>query len=240
VAWFRRTPRCPIEDESREWLTQGLRGYADRFGIQGVRDRPVVVPTGAFFPDRFCGTLAEVRGLVGRLALSLGVDAREIDVGIDATEDDPDVAAMYFGPTAERRARIVVRSELLDDPPSLIGALAHELGHALLHAEHGTVGDEDELLTDLVTVYFGLGVLTTNAALRWRGWHEGIDQVTQIQRLGYLNQEEFAFALAAIAWARGERTKPAWATHLGANSRQTLHLTLRWFEAGNEAPLPAP
>ncbi|MGH3239773.1 MAG: hypothetical protein ACRDNL_05295 [Spirillospora sp.] len=57
--------------------------------------------------------------------------------------------------------------------------------------------EDGERLAGLLTVFFGFGIFTTNAAMR----------------LGHLTQREFGYAMACYAWLRRE-TDPAWAAHL--------------------------
>jgi hypothetical protein len=128
------------------------------------------------------------------------------------------------------RAIIALDQSEATDPTLLTAIAVHELCHLRLLGE-GRVrpGRPDgERLTDLMTVYFGFGIFTTNAAMRFaradRSWslvpfgelddrtlnaarHEGY------HRLGYLSSEEFGYALACYSWLRRER-QPGWAQYV--------------------------
>src|SRR5688572_23737825 len=70
-------------------------------------------------------------------------------------------------------------------------------------------------LTDLLTVFFGLGVFTANAAFSFQQWTNTATQGWQTERRGYLGEEEIGYALALFALLRGEHN-PAWANILVA------------------------
>ena len=71
--------------------------------------------------------------------------------------------------------RIWVEAGNLNDPLALVATLAHELGRVdLLGAGRVSPDTEDhEPLTDLLTVFFGLGVITANAVIRENYWSAG-------------------------------------------------------------------
>jgi hypothetical protein len=78
-------------------------------------------------------------------------------------------AALFLGLDGDC-ARFAVEAGQLDDPESMVAAMAHEVAHAW-RARHGEVVEDqrhEEELTDLTTVYLGFGVLTSNAAYRYR------------------------------------------------------------------------
>jgi hypothetical protein len=93
----------------------------------------------------------------------------------------------------------------------LVATVAHELGHVRLLGEgrvHGGYEDH-EPMTDLLTVFFGLGVFTANSAFRIDASSQG----WRAQTRGYLNEEMFGYALALFALMRGERN-PSWSRYL--------------------------
>ena len=112
-------------------------------------------------------------------------------------------------------------------PVALVATIAHELGHVRLLDEGRISADQrdHEPLTDLLTVYFGLGVFTANAAFDFRQGRTG----WSYQRLGYLTEQMYGYALACYAHLRGE-TAPRWARHLDTNPRGYLKQSLRYLE----------
>lgn len=107
-----------------------------------------------------------------------------------------------------------------------MAVLAHELGHHRLIGEGRVSRDrrDGEPLTDLLTVFFGVGRFNANAAHRFaqnaRGWRR--------TSLGYLNQPMFGYALARYAWLRGE-SDPSWYRLLDTNPRGYFREGLRYL-----------
>jgi hypothetical protein len=135
-------------------------------------------------------------------------------------EDDDEGGGRWFADSD--KAVIRLEKSNLGDPMAVVGVLAHELGHVLLLGE-GRVneGDEDhEQLTDLLTVFLGLGIFTANSRVRsYRGGLKG---------QGYLDQRAFGWALALFARVRGEE-HPAWAKYLSLDVRTYCKRGLRYL-----------
>ena len=69
--------------------------------------------------------------------------------------------------------------------------------------------EDSEPLTDLLTVYFGAGILTANAAFQFGQWHDHQRQGWSATRQGYLSEAQFGYALARFSWYRGD-IEAAW------------------------------
>jgi hypothetical protein len=113
------------------------------------------------------------------------------------------------------------------DPRRVVAVAAHELcHHKLLYRGLASAAEGDhEPLTDLATVFFGLGIFTANAAFTFAqgsgGWRR--------QQLGYINQPMFGYALARTAWLRDDRD-PAWSRYLDTNPRGYFKRAMRYLE----------
>jgi hypothetical protein len=89
--------------------------------------------------------------------------------------------------------------------------------------------EDHEPLTDLLTVFLGLGVFTGNAVFSFRQWTDAFSQGWQTERRGYMSEEMFGYALALFAWVRGEQ-HPAWSKHLEGNVRDYFKGGLKYLE----------
>ena len=85
-----------------------------------------------------------------------------------------------------------------------------------------------EALTDLTTIFLGLGIFTSNTLLRRHGWTEGNVEGWRVQRKGYISPEMAGWALALFAWARGE-VHPHWERHLATDPKTYLKMGLRYL-----------
>jgi hypothetical protein len=106
----------------------------------------------------------------------------------------------------------------LEQPASLAATICHELGHVHLLADGRISRDQDdcEPLTDLLTVYFGAGILTANVAFQFHQWRSHSHQGWNARRQGYLSEAQFGYALACYSWLRGD-LEAAWRRHLRQN-----------------------
>jgi hypothetical protein len=73
-------------------------------------------------------------------------------------------------------------------------------------------------LTDLLAVYFGLGVFMANNAIREVNWRSAGWSGWSLGRQGYMTMPEYAYALALYSLARGEQ-RPHWARCLRPDVR---------------------
>jgi hypothetical protein len=207
--------------------------FRTTFG-DGPLSRPVVLPTPEFFPEPFSGTVADIPPLVARMCQYAAVDADMVSVELYGDSAEAELARVTgltyrSGSVAGHyrreagRAVIGIDQTLVATPPRLIATIAHELGHVRLD---GTSGDREdhEPLTDLVTVYLGMGIFTANACFDFH--RDGRQQSTR--RLGYLTEPMFGYGLACSAWLRGER-HPSWATYLDTNPRAFMKRGLRFL-----------
>lgn len=73
-------------------------------------------------------------------------------------------------------------------------------------------------MTDLLTIFLGMGIFTANSAARFKQYQDGRRQGWSMQALGYLPEQIHGYALAKFAMERGVE-KPDWAKHLCTNVR---------------------
>lgn len=227
MRWF--IPKCPVKAEDKVWIEESMLWLSEEFGSDTLRDARVVLPTDEFFPEPFSEDENDVQALVDRVCGYMGVNPDRIELEFFTGHDSelqrslPSYEYSHDGVAGhyrKRRGRFVVglESSQISDPMRLVATVAHELGHVRLLGESRVhSGYEDhEPLTDLLTVFLGLGVFTGNTVFSFRQWTDAYSQGWQTERRGYMTEEMFGYALALFAWARGE-SSPAWSKHLGGN-----------------------
>jgi hypothetical protein len=261
MSWF--SPKLPIHEEDRQWVNDGF-GRLDRLlGHRRLLDAKVAEPTAEDFPDPYDRTQEAVASLFSRICNYMRVDRSSVTLEIfpDGTDDLKEIlpswrsdggsgaAGLYVHAHERSHASneaagmvVAIRSSMLKDPMSLVATMAHELGHVILLGgnllTHGTA--DHEPLTDLLTVFLGLGIFTANSAARFRQFQDDRRAEWSTQRLGYLPEPLFGYALAKFAIERGE-SKPAWARHLSTNVRSDFKQSIRWLAANLDyVPLAEP
>jgi hypothetical protein len=242
--WF--TPQCPVNDEQKVWLENSGAWLIREFSIQ-VSQVTVVLPTPEFFPDPYRGEEEDVDNLLIRVCSYMGVSRDRLTVKLFSDEEKkirdhlPSFESKGQGVAGHYRETsdlitISLSTAYLRDPMSLVAVIAHELGHVLLLADKKIARESEnhEFLTDLLTVQMGLGIFTANSAFRFTQWSGGFKQGWKAERLGYLSEPMFGYALAFFAWTRKEG-KPPWSKYLEGNVKDHFKSALKYLQKTTEA-----
>ena len=246
--------KLPVSDEERLWVDDGFRRLEKMLGRGRMLEAQVVLPTPEHFPDPYDKTPATVEKLFERVCGYMRVDPRRIELEIfpDETEELRKLLPYWRGNAGrcaglyahgqatgregedddeERRMVVAIRETQLQDPLALVATVAHELGHVILLGG-GLMNpktSDHEPMTDLLTVFLGLGVFTANSAGRFRQYQEDRRQGWSMQRLGYLPEEVCGYSLARFARERGE-DKPEWTKYLSTNVRAYFKRSRAWLD----------
>jgi hypothetical protein len=245
VAWWQRV-ECPVRPVEQGWIDRSMDWFVAQFGTQRLHG-DVVLPTDDYFPGAYRGTREDVRSVLYRLCTHMGIDPDRVQLEHDPGEDDPQLSANVpihtrsKGAAGHHRIRdgrsvIGIRDDQAARPMALVATIAHELGHVLLLGD-GRISaqqEDQEPLTDLLTVFFGLGIFSANAAFEYSRQANGAYSYTRTSRLGYLTEPMYGYGLARYAWLRDE-ADPTWATYLDTNPRTFLRRGLRYL-AHQELP----
>lgn len=171
-------PSCPCDPEAKSWIEERLKWLAEEFDDNAFNGRRIVLPTPEFFPDPFNTSTKSVRLLVDRVCSYMDVVPDLVDLELVAQASTiwlvnesghylPDAAGTY----EETEGRFLIRIDKsgLHDPMGLVGTIAHELAHVRLLGEGRIRSDsfDNELLTDLTVVHFGLGIFLANTPRHW-------------------------------------------------------------------------
>ena len=239
--------KLPVNQEERSWVDEGFVRLETMLGRERMIEATVVLPDAEHFPDAFDGSEASVEKLIHRVCEYMQIDPTRIKLEIFPDEADElrenslwsiqtnRPAGIYFGHESvmdeDGKAVIAIKSSVLKDPIVLVATVAHELGHLILLGDGrlDSSTPDHEPMTDLLTVYLGLGLFSANSAARFQhhehggGWHSW-----SMRRLGYLPQEVYGYALAKFAAERGE-IKPDWMRHLSVNVRAYFKRSSGWL-----------
>jgi hypothetical protein len=237
--WF--TPKCPVSDDDKEWLEECFSWLIEEFGADTLRDLRIVLPTEEFFPDRFSADMTSARNILRRICGYMNVDYTDVELR-RFTNDDFSPHPLTQIQSAENGACglyrfyngkhfVSIESGMLDNPTNLIATLAHELGHAKLIGEDrlDPEYEDNELLTDLTTIFFGLGIFTANSLFNFEQWTNPFFQGWQASRQGYMTEEMAGYSLALFSYLRNER-KPVWTKYLDSNVKFYFKKSLKFLE----------
>ncbi|MBL7255865.1 hypothetical protein [Paractinoplanes lichenicola] len=244
---WRRRAECPVRPVEQEWIDRSMDWFVAEFGPRQLRAE-VVLPTDDYFPGAYRGSREDVQAVLRKLCAHMRIDPARIEVEHDEADDNPELSAHVpihqagSGAAGHFRVRdgkivIGIRDDQAARPMALVATIAHELGHVLLLGD-GRISDrrqDHEPLTDLLTIFYGLGIFSANSAFDFSQVVRGDYSYDQTSRLGYLTEPMYGYGLARYAWLRGE-PDPAWARHLDTNPRTFLKRGLRFLSAQSSPP----
>lgn len=249
---FGFSPKLPISDDERQWVDEGFRRLEKLLGRRRMLEARVIKPTAEDFPDPYDkNSTASVEALFDRVCNYMRVDRNGLALEIfpDETEELRRIlpywrgesgrqpAGLYMHALQERisegdngPAIVAIRSSQTKDPLSLVATVAHELGHVILLGQCliSPETSDHEPLTDLLTVFLGMGIFNANSANRFRQYQEDRRQGWTMQRCGYLTEQIFGYALAKFTAERGE-DRVEWKRHLSTNVRSYFNRSRRWL-----------
>ena len=235
-------PKLPVSEEERLWVDEGFHRLARMLGSSRLQNTKVILPTDEFFPDSWDGTQIALKALFRRVCGYMRVDPNRVDLEVipDSSElrellptyhhESSGPAGLHFGGDGEELPLVAVSQSQLKDPMAVVATLAHELGHVILIGGGHISRDAEDMepMTDLVTVYLGLGVFTANSALRYTKFQDDRREGWSVKRLGYLPEVVYGYALAVFAKERGEE-KPLWTAHLSTNLKAYFKQSAEWL-----------
>jgi len=201
----------------------------EQFGSEPIR-RPPLDPTSELLPKKWDGSYAAGADLFQRLCSYMLVDPSRLELQYFSEREPIQVmpgfhesnrsgpAGLFIHPQKQDRLIIALDARGLSRPAALAATICHELSHVHLLADKRIAreAEDNEPLTDLLTVYFGAGIVTANARFQFGQWQDGQRQGWHASSLGYLSEAQFGYSLACYSWSRGD-TVAAWRKHLREN-----------------------
>lgn len=248
MMWF--TPKCPVDAETKQWVDEGFRWLMEDLGADTLASVEVILPLEEFFPDEFNTSRGSIRKMVERICTYMDVDASLIDLRFhekDSTDRLHPLANEEVGEThdlgtyqqrPDGKYRISIETSQAANPEMLAATIAHELGHVILAGEQRLPPDDPnhEPLTDLVTVFYGMGIFNANSCMVFEQWTNSQFQGWQAGGAGYLTEEAFGYALALFAYVCGDE-KAGWSTHLRTNVRHYFKKSLKYLVKTADTPV---
>lgn len=244
----KQSRECPIDTDTRLWMEQAFVWLIQEFKQNHMTSKPVLLPTPEHFPIRYDGSKDSLIQTARIVAHQMDLDLQEINLDVygesiheikseygfrmwtipDENSEEQLTAGLYFGKNANGQYDIFIEKNNLHDPEKLVATLAHEFAHIKLLGEK-RVSFNDESLTDLTTVAFGMGIFNANCAFREIKGFDGWGHNT----LGYLKQREWGYALALYAYFKQEKG-PAWIRYLTPNIKSDVKKSSAFIYANTD------
>jgi hypothetical protein len=233
--WFGDNAECPVDAETKAWIDRRWKWLTYQFGANRVSSATVVLPLEEYFPDAFEKTYDSARVIHDRVCSYMGIAPKTVEMNLyqesnPLHNDKGPLGAAGLYEERDGKFHVWIEVQNLNDPLSLVATMAHELAHTYLLGQRRVSPDtvDHEPLTDLLTVFLGMGVMTANSVIREQSWQEGLVASWSMSRRGYLNMSEYGYALALFAEARRD-DHSSWANHLRPDVRFASERALRFL-----------
>jgi len=207
----KKQPNCPLSEDNRLWIEHAFIWLAQEFGEEKLKQKPFIFPDTRFFPFAYDGSKNSVEHTAEIVARQMDIDMNEVNlhvyaegmqkvdgsrIYVQSDEKSGLAAGKYLGKDEDTgKYNILIEEKSLRDPERMVAVLAHEFAHIKLLGDK-IIDENDEHLTDLLTVVYGLGIFNAIVAFReytttnsW-GWSS----------IGYLKQQEWGYALALYTY----------------------------------------
>jgi len=243
-------PRCPLNIREKTWIELRMQWLVDRLSFDRLASVEILTPSDAHFPEAYSGSDEQIERVFSFLCRQVGVLRDSVDFQVFAgvrpslyIYDSRNTALGLYEPRSDDSSRqtVWVERSQTADLAHLIATAAHELAHCVLLGNRlltDAEGDH-EFVTDLATVFFGLGIFAANAAIveenrvvlgggTWRS----------VAKTGYLPNRMFGYALAVLAWLRDE--EPSWGRYLSGDPRNAFKEGLAYLQKTGDCLCHAP
>lgn len=214
--FWRKKPKLVVSEEDKAWIEQNLNWIQEN--IVDILKQPVVLPTKRFFDRTFTKTEEDAHYLLKKIGEICDIQTDSIEMGfyseqqieIDSglkteSEEKNGTAGLYI--QDDDKFSILIEIGELQDPVSLMSTIAHELCHFKLMGLEGIIHDgyENELITDLLSMAYGFGVIVAYSSFRFSQFIDGNWLGWQSSAKGYLPQQCIAHILAEIEFRKGNK-----------------------------------
>jgi hypothetical protein len=236
MVWWRVD--CPVRPLEQDWIERSMDWLMAQFGTERLHGE-VVLPTDDYFPGAYRGTRQDIQAVLERLCTHMDIDPARVQLQHQVADDNPELSAHvpldaeWTGAAGHHRIRdgrsvVGIRDDQAARPMALVATIAHELGHVLLLGD-GRISaqqQDHEPLTDLLTIFFGLGILQRQRRVRVFARNPRRIRLRPHQSARLSDRTHARLGLARYAWLRGE-ADPRWARYLDTNPRTILKRGLR-------------
>jgi hypothetical protein len=232
----------PIPDRDSDWMLDAFRWVCLEYGEDLITDAPILLPDAEYLPKNLPITEDGIYELLSVVCYQMAIEYDTIELTIIqqpsksvnedsgypiflmADEETSQYAGLYRGASENGKFQIEISSDTFRSLDSSVAILAHELSHVILSGIT-KVKNLDEYLVELFIVCQGLGIFSANSAFEF---HKGSES-WGYSKQGYLNQAEWALALALYASIRNE-TNPSWVNYLVPGVKTEFIKSMKYVE----------
>ena len=227
--FFNKKNKLSIHEEDKVIIDNAFVTIQNLFGRDSILNSEVVTPTKEFFPINFQGREEDAVQVFKSVASVMEVDHNRIDIVFYSERRNIEPSGGVIPVLNENEVlttgryveydngdiEVFLEEQELKSFTSLVATISHELAHFKLRNEV-SFKEEDEILTDVLTIASGLGIFTANASLvKMDTWTDGNLSGWQLKGGGgYLHYKVCGYALALYSYIRKEELSVQWTNYL--------------------------
>lgn len=234
----------PLYEERRLSIDDAFLYLLELFGKKVLIQKPLISLYDERFPEKI-NSVSEIIPLAHTIAKIMDIDPNDLEIGFfeaGIREFDPDtgdtiyyeqepVAGLYHGKNEQGKYVVTISDDIHGEVDRVISTIAHEFSHIKLLGE-GRMEENAEELTDMVPLFYGLGLFNANTSFKFdkhnRGWAHS--------RLGYLGQVDWGYLWALYLYVREEQ-EPEWFKYLNKTVARDCRRALEFIQANKEKVL---
>ncbi len=230
----------PLDYDSRKYFENNLLWLCQEFPEPTLEERKVLIPTSEDFPIEWNASEQNAFDVLEIICKNMQINSKNIEVDfyenglkeigyggnrifLEPDPENSEAAGYYHETNKNGKSYISLDSALLENPENLIATISHELCHVKLLGEKN-LEDNDEILTDLATVFFGMGIFNANAAFQFQSNSDSWGYSSH----GYLKIQEWGYALALFTFSRNE-DNPVWSEFLNKSIKDDFEKCLKYL-----------
>ena len=210
-------PKLPITSDDKEWVNDHFAWFFQQFGTRIFYDAHIILLPGDLLPNYDPSKFPDEKTVIRAFCKRLSIPFEQIilDPIYQGITDKYGLYAGMLGSYAsfidpedfQELYLISLNMEENIDLQEIFGTLIHEFCHIKLLGENRISvyqRPDHEFLTDLLTIFWGFGVISANEAFYSRGEYYEQFMLNYSESRGYLPLEVWAYGLALYAILRGE------------------------------------
>ncbi|MBN2737153.1 MAG: hypothetical protein JXR70_09250 [Spirochaetales bacterium] len=203
--------KCPLEYYHKEWAVEAGKLIFNLFNKMYLYNKPIILPDRSFFDWDYQADEEDADIIFEKICKIMDINSSNIKLmfydgkpeksfleNIPHHSQNEDGFAGLYHDSYSFYKQIDIEISLFKEPLSLVSTLAHELSHFKLLGEK-RISNNDEELTDLLPVFFGLGIFSANSVIVYKKFQSLSTHGWSLSKKGYLSEPMFGFVLAL--WA---------------------------------------
>ncbi|MBD81174.1 MAG: hypothetical protein CL840_19810 [Crocinitomicaceae bacterium] len=235
----------PISEELRNYIEGNLLWLFQEFESPQENQIRIITPRKSDFPFEWENDEKTAQNACGFVSDIMQIDTSSVQlefyknpvnrvgqgdqtIFLESDESDPQASGLYFGKNEAGKFVIAIDKSNLNNPELILSTLSHELAHIKLLGEN-RIEENDEMLTDLTSLYFGFGIFGANTSFSFYNTNESWGY----RKNGYLTDIEWAYALAFYGFLVYE-TNPAWTKFLSPSMQKNFVRCERYIAKNKE------